>query len=150
MKKFKFSLDKVLMQKEIKVELAQKDFAEAVAAMDEVGQKLQHMIAQKDSAFKQRHETVQGSTSWGNAVDQINVFLVGQDLRIKQQHERLSESKKVVESRREILQQALTEAKMIERLREKKKEEYFQEAALKEQQEVDEISVLRFPRVERE
>jgi len=147
-KKFKFSLDKVLLQREIQVDLAQKEFAEAGRIFDQEEKKLEEMKSQKEAAFLQRQEIVQGSTSWTSSVEQINNFLQGQDLRIKKQNERLLEAIKVVESRREILQQAQTEAKMIERLRENKKRAYFKEVSLKEQQEIDELTVIRFGRVD--
>lgn len=148
MKKFKFSLDKVLVQREIQVDIAQKEFLDAERELDQEIQKLNQMISMKESALLQRSETVQGSTSWANSVEQINTFLTGQDFRIKKQNERLLAFKKVVESRREILQDALTAAKMIERLREKKKAQYYREVLNNEQKEIDELSVIRFSKTE--
>ena len=148
MKKFKFSLDKVLVQREIQVDIAQKEFLDAERELDQEIQKLNQMISMKESALLQRSEAVQGSTSWANSVEQINTFLTGQDFRIKKQSERLLVLKKVVESRREILQDALTAAKMIERLREKKKAQYYREVLNNEQKEIDELSVIRFSKTE--
>ncbi len=148
MKKFKFSLDKVLVHRKIQVDLAQKDFLEAEHALDIEIKNLENMQQQKENALVQRTVAVQGSASWANEVNQINVYLSGQDLRIRKQNERLLELRKVVESRREILQEALTAAKMIERLREKKKQQYFSEVLKDEQKEIDELSVIRFSRTE--
>ena len=148
MKKFKFSLDKVLAHRQIQVDLAQKEFLDAENLLDIEIQNLKNMLTQKESALSQRTQAVQGSMSWANSVDQINIFLNGQDLRIKKQNERLLDCRKVVESRREILQEALTAAKMIERLREKKKVQYFREVLINEQKEIDELSVIRFSKTE--
>ncbi len=148
MKKFKFSLDKVLVHRKIQVDLAQKDFLEAERALDLEVTNLKDMIQKKEDALVQRTGAVQGLASWANEVNQINVYLSGQDLRIRKQNERLLELRKVVESRREILQEALTAAKMIERLREKKKQQYFSEVLKDEQKEIDELSVIRFSRTE--
>ncbi len=148
MKKFKFSLSKVLVHRRILVDLAKKEFMDAENILDVETTNLQNMMKQKTDALNQRSETVQGSMSWANSVDQINMYLSGQDLRIKKQNERLLECKKVVEARREILQEALTAAKMIERLQEKKKAQYFQEVLKNEQKEIDELSVIRFSKTE--
>ncbi len=148
MKKFKFSLDKVLTHRQIQVDLAKKEFIDAENFLDSELKNLQTMLNQKQSALNQRTLAVQGSMSWANSVDQINIFLTGQDLRIKKQNERLLECRKVVESKREILQEALTAAKMIDRLREKKKVQYFQEVLKNEQKEIDELSVIRFSKTE--
>lgn len=148
MKKFKFSLDKVLVHRNIQVDLAKKEFMDAENILDAEIKKLENMKDQKQTALNQRTEAVQGSSSWANSVDQINIYLSGQDLRIKKQNERLLDCRKVVESRREILQEALTAAKMIERLREKKKVQYFREVSINEQKEIDELSVIRFSKME--
>ncbi len=148
MKKFKFSLDKVLRQRIIHVDLCKKEFSDAEKLLDVEIQKLIDMTEQKKNAISYRHETVSSSTSWSASVEQINLFLTGQDLRINKQNERLIEFRNLVEARREILQQALTEAKMIEKLKDKKKSEFYKEVLKKEQQELDELSVVRFSRNE--
>lgn len=148
MKKFKFSLDRVLRQKNIQVDIRQKEFAEAELALEKEIEKLNHFIGQKESAIAQRYQAVSSSATWSASVELINMFLTGQDLRIKKQNESLQEFRNIVESRREILQQALTEAKMIEKLKEKKKATFFKEVLQKEQQEMDELSVIRFSRNE--
>ena len=149
MKKFKFSLDRVLRQRHIQVDIRQREFMEAEKLLDTEVEKLNHFKIQKEQALKQRYVEVKDTTFWSATVEQINLFLTGQDLRITKQNERLLEMKNIVESRREILQQALTEAKMIEKLKEKKKAEFFKEVAKKEQEEIDELSVIRFSRIER-
>ncbi len=149
MKKFKFSLDRVLRQRHIQVDIRQREFIEAEKLLDTEVEKLNHFKQQKEQALKQRFTEVKDTTFWSASVEQINLFLTGQDLRITKQNERLLEFKNIVESRREILQRALTEAKMIEKLKEKKKTEFFKEVAKKEQEEMDELSVIRFSRIER-
>lgn len=148
MKKFKFGLAKVLTQREIVADLAQKDFVEAQAALDAEISKLNEMIAVKERSLSDRAAMIQTSTDWVNQVDQINKFLIGQDLRIKKQNLRLQEAENLVESRREILRQAVSEVKILERLEEKQKKAHMAEAAKVEQAELDEIAVLRFSRNE--
>ena len=148
MKKFKFSLDRLLHQRLIQVDIQKKEFIEAEKFLAEEIEKLKQMDLLKEQALSHRFTTISATTSWSASVEQINLFLNGQDLRIKNQTERLIEFRKRVESRREILQQALTEAKIIEKLKEKKKKEFSKEIAKVEQKELDELSVLRFSKIE--
>ncbi|MBC7741670.1 MAG: flagellar export protein FliJ [Bdellovibrionaceae bacterium] len=146
--KFKFSLEKVLRHRSILVDLAKKDFLEAQVVLNGEQAKLQSMIELKAASLEQRAQEVQTKNTWTQSVEQINQFLTGQDLRISQQNQRLLGLEKLVEARREILRQALIEVKIIEKLKEKKKTEFLLEVDKKEQAEMDELSVLRFSRIE--
>lgn len=148
MKKFKFNLAKVLMQRQIVADVAQRSFAEAQAARDAEIAKLNEMIDIKKRSLDERAALVQNSNDWVNSVAQINNFITGQDLRIKNQNLRLQESENLVESRREILREKVSEVKILERLEEKQKQAYMNVAAKEEQAELDELSVLRFSRIE--
>ncbi|MBC7420796.1 MAG: flagellar export protein FliJ [Bdellovibrio sp.] len=146
--KFKFSLEKVLRHRIILMDLAKKSFLEAQAVQVAEEKKLVEMLELKNSTLENRTQQIQSSQSWTNSVEQINTFLHGHDLRIKQQNLRLLDFEKVVEARREILRLALIEVKIMEKLKEKKKTEFLTEAMKKEQAELDELSVLRFSRIE--
>lgn len=146
--KFKFSLEKVLRQRELQESLAQRDFAEAQNFLNDEIAKLQNMIQVKEESIRERNKLVQNTQTWGVSVQQINQFLLGQDVRIKQQNQRLSEFEKVVEAKREILRKASVEVKIIEKLKEKKLEEFKLEFERKEQNELDELTALRFSRNE--
>lgn len=148
--KFKFSLEKVLKHRKIQVDLAQSSFLEAQANYNNALLDRDAMIEMKNQSSAQRTHLIQTGASWQFKVEQINVFLTGQDLRIARQNERLLELEKVVESRREILRVALTEAKIIESLREKKKEEFRKDYLDKEQKELDDIVSTRYARIEKE
>ncbi|MES2802995.1 MAG: flagellar export protein FliJ [Bdellovibrionota bacterium] len=144
--KFKFSLQKVLDHRHIKMDLARKDYLEAQAYLVVEQKMLEEMYDVKTRSLAQRSSLVGGSSGWQEQVNQINSFLIGQDLRIANQNERLLKIEKVVESRREILKDSLIEVKIMERLKEKKKADYLQDVSLKEAKELDEISSTRFVR----
>lgn len=148
MKKFKFSLEKVLVQRQIESDIAQKYFAEAQAELRAEQERLEEMITVKSRTLEERATLVQCSDDWANTVNQMNTFLAGQDLRITNQHLRLQKLENLVESRREILRQKVSEVKIIERLEEKQKQKHMAEAAKEEQAEIDELTVLRFSRNE--
>ncbi len=143
---FKFSLEKVLTQRKIKMDLAKKDYLESQDFFVEEQKVLIHFKTQKDDAIKRRGQIIQSQSNWHADVESINQFLSGQDLRIAQQNERLTKIEKVVESRREILKECLIEVKIVEKLRANKKAEYLQEVDRKERKELDEISSIRFVR----
>ena len=145
-KKFKFSLEKVLLQRKITADSAIKEFSEARAVLDAEIAKRNEMIEIKERSLNERAAMIQQSSDWVNSVAQINNFVTGQDLRIKNQNLRLSDLEKLVEARREILRQRISEIKIIEKLEEKQKRAYMEKAAKEEQAELDEISVLRYSR----
>lgn len=148
--KFKFNLEKVLKHRHILVDLARKDFLEAQANVDAAKKILDDMIDLKNQQKLVRSQKVQSGKDWQNDVEQINKFLQGQDLRIARQNESLNKLEKEVESYREILLKALTEAKMIEKLKERKKQQFVKEFNETEAKELDEIATLRFSRIEKE
>ena len=148
--KFNFTLQKVLDHREIKMDLAKKDYLEAQSFLAAEQKILDDMIEVKRRSLAERSTLTAQTTGWQSSVNQINSFLTGQDLRIANQNERLLKIEKVVESRREILKDALTEVKIMERLKDKKKADYLQDVRQKEAKELDEISSTRFVRMTKE
>ncbi len=145
--KFKFSLEKVLKQRQINVDLAQKDLNEAESFYRQELDILNEHIQKKEQTLKDRFKSIQNKNQWQNDVETMNLFLKGQDLRIAQQNERLMKVQKIVDIRREALKNALIEVKIIEKLKENKKMLFQQEVEKIESKELDEISSTRFVRM---
>jgi flagellar protein FliJ len=148
MKKFKFRLEKVLMQRQIVADLAQRSLAEAQAVLQTETDARDEMVMIKERSLEERAKAVESTTDWANSVAQINLFLSGQDLRIKRQNQRITEVENLVEARREILRHAVSEVKILEKLEEKSKQSFMKELNKAEQAETDELTVLRFSRNE--
>ena len=129
-------------------DVAIKEFAEIKALLEAEIAVLNDMISVKNRSLEERTAMIQGTFDWVNSVAQINNFVTGQDLRIKNQNLRLLDLEKLVEARREILRQRVSEVKIIEKLEEKQKRAYMEMAGKAEQAELDEISVLRYSRTE--
>lgn len=144
MPKFKFSLEKLLRQRHIQVDLAQKDFLEIQKVLNDEIIIRDQMVELKNNSLQQRQSLIQTEGQWQLQVNQLNDFLKGQDLRIARQNERLIKIEKEVEKYREILRNALVEAKMVEGLKEKQKAEFIKDVLKKEQAEVDEIVTMRY------
>lgn len=141
--KFKFSLEKLLNQRHIQVNLDRRNFVEKQNEYNIEVEKLNEMIQLKNEVIANRHKQVAESRVWQNDVEQMNLFLTGHDFRIASQNKRLIELEKEVEFLRQILLKALTEARMVEKLKEKKKEAFIKEALATEQKELDEIVSMR-------
>lgn len=141
--KFKFSLEKLLTQRHIQVNIDRRHFIEKQNEYNQEIEKLNQMMALKQQVINSRHQQVAQSQNWQNDVEQMNLFLTGHDLRIANQNKRLKEIEKEVELLRQILLKALTEARMVEKLKEKKKEAFIKEALATEQKEIDEIVSMR-------
>ncbi len=140
--KFKFSLERLLIQRHMQVDLERRNFLDKKNEFDQETEKLQQMIQLKHDTFSQRQQEVESNSHWQNDVEVMNTFLAGQDLRIENQNKRLLALEKEVEVLRQILLKALTEARMVERLKEKKKAEFIKEALDSEQKELDEIGSI--------
>ncbi len=141
--KFKFSLEKLLNQRNIQVNLDRRNFVEKQNEYNAEVDKLNQMIALKEEVIANRHKQVTESSNWQNDVEQMNLFLTGQDLRIANQNKRLKQVEKEVEFLRQILLKALTEARMVEKLKEQKKAAFIKETLATEQKELDEIVSMR-------
>lgn len=144
--KFKFTFEKLLRQREIQVDLAKKDLSESQMILAQEEQKLNEFRNLKEQSLSRRNELISQGGSWQSEVSQINAYLIGQDLRIAKQNERLNQALKEVEKFREILRNALVEVKIVETLKEKQKAEFIKEVQKMEQKELDEIVSLRFKR----
>jgi len=148
--KFKFNLEKVLNHRKIKLDIAQKEYMEALSFLNNEKEILNNLVVTKNEAIAERAAIVGQTFDWSLRVNQINDFLKGHDFRIVQQNERLLKIEKLVESRREILKDSLSEVKIMERLKENKRAHFLQEERNKENKELDEISTIRFVRMTKE
>lgn len=143
--KFKFPLQKVLDHRQTLEDLAQREFREAEAALRAEEARLRAM---HDELHESRLEAgrVQGAgrADAPERLKQIHEFGVLQKLRIQRQTAKVGEAEKVVEEKREILRQKAIDLKMMERLKERRREDFLQEQRRREMKEMDEIAVLRF------
>lgn len=144
MKKFRFPLQKVLQHRKIQEDLAQAEFLQAQAELNELFEKLKVLENSKTDARHHRYKSeVEGIQPVGSLV-QVHDFLQGQDLRIKRMKEEISQKETVVENLREILRNKAVEHKIIESFKEKKKQQFKREYKKHSQKLVDDITLMRF------
>lgn len=150
MAKFKFPLQTVIRHRQIKEDLAQKDFLDAVSVFQQEENKLKKMQNDLHQSFMEAGKFVARGGTQGPALQQVNEFKKLQDIRIEKQKAKVLEKEKIVEERREILRVAAVDTKIIEKYREKKFEDWKFEMNVAEQKEMDEMSILRFDSREQE
>ncbi|MBL7556306.1 MAG: flagellar export protein FliJ [Bdellovibrionaceae bacterium] len=146
--KFNFRMQKVLEHRKVQENLAKTDFQVAQSRLNEEVEKLQNMIDQKKKARVKSFELETGvdvPNSLRNGIlEESSRFQKLQDVRIGKQREIIAEWEKEVESKREVLKTKAIEYKILEKVKDKKKQQFIDEANKKEQNENDEISILRF------
>lgn len=146
--KFNFRMQKVLEHRKVQEDLAKTDFQLVLARLNVEIEKLQEMIDQKKKARVKSFETeissqIQNSLRNG-ILEESSRFQNLQDVRIEKQKEIIASFEKEVESKREILKTKAIEYKIIEKVKEKKKQQFVEDQNKTEQKENDEISILRY------
>ena len=141
-------MQKVLEHRKIQEDLAKTDFQLALAKLNSEIEYLQSLVDQKKKARVKSFE-LEIDLSIPNALQNSilsdsNRFQKLQDVRIANQKLVVEENEKEVESKREILKTKAIEYKIIEKVKEKKKQQFIDDANKSEQKENDEISILRF------
>ena len=136
MKKFNFSLEKVLQLRKFSEEENKMALGLAISVLNEVENKI------KETAFKHHHaasERFRDPTQmimWNNYI-----------IRLEQEKEALLEkavqAEIIVEEKRSLYMEAFKELKAIEKLKEKKEKKYRKEMSEKESAEVDELFASR-------
>jgi flagellar FliJ protein len=144
--KFKFPLQNVLGYRKTLEDLAQREFQLAMADMQVEIQKLEKMLEDKKEAREQAFQTQVKGGAAAESLSQVADFIKGQDLRLDRQKAKIQECEKRVEELREILRLKAIDYKIIEGLRDQKKEQFRVEQNKLEQKQADESSVMRFRR----
>lgn len=141
--KFNFRFESVLKHRKVLEDLAQREFQEVNSRLQNEIQKLHEMHEASSKAQSVAFQRQSAGGQAGPALSQVNEFLKGQDIRIERQRLKVQEIEKQVEEMREILRQKAIDYKIIESLKEKKKEDFKKEAAKKEQKVTDDIASMR-------
>lgn len=147
--KFKFPLQKVLEHRKTLENIAQRDFQQAQAIYyDEI-----EILKEMEKTLTETYEKIfhlqhQGSGRTSEQLQHLNDFIKGQKIRIERQRSKIQECEKVVEELREILRGKAIDYKIIDKLRERKKAAFEEERRKYEQNEMDEMNVLRKARGE--
>lgn len=141
-------MQKVLEHRKVQEDLAKTDFQVSLAKLNTAVELLQSLIDQKKKARIKSYELETGngvpSALQNGILSESSRFLKLQDVRIENQKLVVGEIEKEVESKREFLKSKAIEYKIIEKVKEKKKQQFVDDFNKAEQKENDEISILRY------
>lgn len=146
--KFNFRMQKVLEHRKVQEDLAKADFQFSLSRLNTEIEYLQELVDQKKKARIKSFEIEKSgnvpSPLRNGILEESSRFQNLQDVRIENQKLVIAEIEKEVESKREILKTKAIEYKIIEKVKDKKKQQFIEDANKSEQKENDEISILRF------
>lgn len=147
---FRFRLQKVLDHRLRLEDEAKREYLAAQANTLEAIRLLEQLYVAIDVARQRGHELVTGGPDlrMTPTLQHTDLFINGQKIRIERQRTKVRELKTIEEEKQELLAQAAREKKTLEKLREKHLQEYRKERDRKEQEEADDLSVMRYGRGE--
>lgn len=140
MRRFVFSLQKVLDYRQRLEEQAIRAFAEAQRQLHNEQAVLEHLLLSREACLNLSHRTHRLTVEM---LDVEQKYLSVLEERIQQQHQRIEEAKALLERRRQELIVAQRERKILERLREKQYELWRQELLRAEQKALDDLASVR-------
>lgn len=142
--RFRFSLESVLKHRTRLEEIAQREFAEAQARVDECLRQIEAMYKRMDEV---REEILraqgEGSSEKIEEVREMETFINGQKLRIERLRLHARELLQIAEEKQDALILAAQEKKILQRLKEKRQLEHRQHMNLIEAKELDDLTMVR-------
>jgi len=143
-KKFSFSLQKVLEHRQLVKTLAQGDLQVELHQLFILEQELSQLQNRLSESFPEIYAQQSQGGSLAASLSSMYEFQTGQALRIEKQKEKIEIQKNKVEERRLILQQRSQEFKIIEKLKERKRAEHSAEVSAEEAKDIEDLTVMRF------
>ncbi|MDB4897673.1 MAG: hypothetical protein JWN15_3935 [Firmicutes bacterium] len=138
MKRFTFSLDKVLKLRSQETEQAKRALALALSALDQAQQRA--MMAHQELADRTEEASIREQTGITAAeFGTLRSYLAFLQRAVAQAEQQVSMAEQVVGQRREALMAARQRERVLERLRERRLEQYTLEALVEEQKVLDEL-----------
>ena len=144
MKRFRFSLEKVLKFRQFSEQEAKNELGRAIGILNAIENNIQHNALLRSKAVSERFTGINaGSQAGGNAGAVSMLVWDNYILRLEQEAQRLTEeaaqAELVVDEKRNIYLEASRELKVMEKLREKREEEYRKEMLAAETRERDDM-----------
>jgi len=141
-KRFQFSLERVLTVRKIREKQRQRETAQAANALEKENQLLHAMQSAEEKSLRDL-ESLQSKGSNSALVAMVHNSLEGQRQRRQRQQTKARSAGQRVEVCRTALVKAMRSKRIMEKLREYRLEEYWQEAERNEQKALDEVASLK-------
>lgn len=141
---FRFALESVLKHRKRLEEVAQREFAEAQAAVDECLRRIEAMYTRMDEVREEiLAAQVDGSVRRIEEVREMESFLGGHKIRVEALRQEARRLLEIAEEKQEALIEAAREKKILAKLREKRMLEYREWLRQMETKELDDITMVR-------
>lgn len=148
--KFKFRLQKVLEHRSRLEDEAKRNYFEAQEKTREALRKLESLYAAIDDVRTRagRLQSEGGGSQVVFSLQDTDLFIRGQKLRIEAQRKVVREFKQKEEEEQEVLIARARDRKALEKLKERQVQEHRTEVERQEAAEADDLNVLRYKRAE--
>ena len=135
MKKFVFSLQKVLDLREFEEEKAKLELGKAVAEMERIKKLLEENAQNRVNAGYSRRDV-----SDVLSLQQIENYILGLDLKKEKLLEELASAELIFEKKRDLFTEAMQAREVLTKLKDKQLSEYKKEALKQEENALDDIT----------
>lgn len=143
--KFKFRLESILKHRKNLEEIARRDFTEAKIHSDGILNQINTLYDSNEEAREVSHKSSKDSRFV--QMQQITQeYLEGNKIRIERKKVEFREAQAVTENKQEELVAAAKEAKILEKMKEKNKQDFKELQRKQERKETDELIVQRYGR----
>ena len=139
MKKFKFSLEKVLSLREFEEKQAQIELGKAQSVVNDINEQLKFIASERVKSNESRSKS-----SDLTFLMSIENYINGLDYKKEKLIEELVQAQIILEEKRAIVVEAIKKRKSLEKLKEKQFESYKKEYNKEEEKILDEISSSKF------
>lgn len=140
MRRFAFSLQKVLEHRQRLEEQAFRAFSETQRRVYQEREQLAHLMTLRTQCLRQ---SFRGHRLAVQMLDVEQTYLSVLEQRLEAQRQRVAQAEALLDERRRALIEAQRERKVLERLREKHYEQWRQEFLRMEQQVLDDLAIAR-------
>jgi len=137
MKKFKFSLEKVLQLRKFREEECKLALGQAISILNKIENEIKKTALKRINAASNRFSDINDISSW-------EVYIQRLDQEAKKLTEQAAQAELVVEEKRATYLEAQKELKVMDKLKEKRQKEYRKEMLTAEMNEVDDITSARY------
>ena len=145
MKRFVFKLQSLLNYKKHLEQIARQEMAKTVAEVNTCEQQIQDLKDNRESSALRLDTLVEKGVD-AKEFKLYHGFLTAVDQMIVDEKNRKFKLEKVLNEKRSILKKRTIDKKAMERLRDRRAEEYTREMLREEQKELDEIAALKTAR----
>ena len=137
MKKFKFSLEKVLQLRKFREEECKLALGQAISILNKIENEIKKTALKRINAASNRFSDINDISKW-------EIYIQRLDQEAKKLTEQAAQAELVVEEKRAIYLEAQKELKIMDKLKEKRQKEYRKEMLTAEMNEVDDITSARY------